>query len=72
MEHEWVRDLQRITGVDRAALPVIWDADFLHGLNDNCVLCEINASSTFSFPEFAMPSVADAACSRIAVVRGRS
>jgi hypothetical protein len=33
---------------------VIWDADFLHGLNDDYVLCEINASSTFSFPEFAM------------------
>jgi len=72
MESEWVAELLRITGVEREELPVIWDADFLHGLNDDYVLCEINASSTFSFPEFAMPSVADAACTRIAVVKEQS
>jgi hypothetical protein len=32
---------------------------------DTYVLCEINASSTFAFPEFAMPEVARAALARI-------
>jgi uncharacterized protein DUF6815 len=49
---------------------VIWDADFLYGPkttagNDTYVLCEINASSTFAFPEHAMPIVARAAIERI-------
>ena len=52
------------------ALPVIWDADFLFGAktgtgDDTYVLCEINASSTFAFPEFAMPTVAEASIGRI-------
>jgi hypothetical protein len=59
-----------IVGVDRDALPVIWDADFLYGPKtpsgeDTFVLCEINASSTFAFPEHAMPAVARAAIERI-------
>jgi hypothetical protein len=50
---------------------VIWDADFLYGPKDSAsrdtyVLCEINASSTFAFPEFTMPTVAEAALARIA------
>jgi hypothetical protein len=66
----WVRELQRIVDVDRASLPVIWDADFLYGPkavagDDTYVLCEINASSTFAFPEHAMPTVARAAIERI-------
>ncbi len=69
MEQEWVGELQRIVGVDRHSLPVIWDADFLLGEErpeDTYVLCEINASSTFAFPEHAMPTVARAALDRIA------
>ena len=55
----------------RTSLPVIWDADFLYGPkaaagDDTYVLCEINASSTFAFPEHAMPAVARAALDRIA------
>ena len=62
--------LMEIVGVDRDALPVIWDADFLYGPKtpsgeDTFVLCEINASSTFAFPEHAMPAVARAAIERI-------
>ena len=54
-----------------ASLPVIWDADFLFGPktdagDDTYVLCEINASSTFAFPEHAMPAVAGAALDRLA------
>jgi hypothetical protein len=71
MESHWVDELQRIVAVDRESLPVIWDADFLLGPKtddggDTYVLCEINASSTFAFPEFAMPAVAEAALARIA------
>jgi hypothetical protein len=59
MESEWVPELQQIVGLDRRFLPAIWDADFLLGPKaasgaDTYVLCEINASSTFAFPEHAM------------------
>jgi hypothetical protein len=65
LESEWVPQLQKIVGIETHSLPVIWDADFLFGTQDAYVLCEINASSTFAFPEFAMPTVAQAAISRI-------
>jgi len=62
--------MQEILGLDTHALPVIWDADFLYGAkttsgDDTYVLCEINASSTFAFPEHAMPTVAKAAIQRM-------
>lgn len=70
LEQEWVPELQSRFGLATAELPVIWDADFLYGAKtrtneENYVLCEINASSTFAFPEFAMPTVAEAALTRI-------
>jgi hypothetical protein len=70
VESEWVPGLQEILGLERYSLPVIWDADFLYGPktpsgDDTYLLCEINASSTFAFPEHAMPTVARAAISRI-------
>jgi hypothetical protein len=66
LEAEWVPEMQAILGLDTNLLPVIWDADFLYGPKDGSgsdtyVLCEINVSSTFAFPEFAMPTVARAA-----------
>ena len=77
METEWVPELQRLLGLDTHSLPVIWDADFLYGPktasgDDTYVLCEINASSTFAFPEHAMPGVAEAALARIAALRAGS
>lgn len=65
MESEWIGELQEILDLDAQSLPVIWDADFLFGPSDTYVLCEINASSTFAFPEHAMPEVAAAAIARI-------
>jgi hypothetical protein len=70
LETEWVPEMQQILGVETYSLPVIWDADFLYGPKsgsgeDSFVLCEINVSSTFAFPEFAMPGVARAAIARI-------
>ena len=71
MEDEWVPELRRVLGLERERLPVIWDADLLHGARDEhgqdtFVLCEINVSSTFAFPEFAMPGVARATLERVA------
>ena len=70
LDSEWVPDLQRILGIETHSLPVIWDADFLYGPKTNAgddtyVLCEINVSSTFAFPDHAMPTVAQAAVRRI-------
>jgi len=70
MESKWVPEMQELLRLDRHRLPVIWDADFLYGTKttsgvDTFVLCEINASSTFAFPEHAMPTVAKAAMQRI-------
>ena len=70
MDVQWVPQLQRLLGLESHTLPVIWDADFLYGPknadgHDTYVLCEINASSTFAFPEHAMPGVAQAALERI-------
>ncbi|HEX4526932.1 MAG TPA: Cj0069 family protein [Gaiellaceae bacterium] len=70
LESEWVPEMQLILGLDTYSLPVIWDADFLYGPktkdgDDTYVLCEINVSSTFAFPEHAMPAVAEAAVLRI-------
>ena len=71
VEREWVPQMQRLLDLHTPDLPVIWDADFLYGSRtaageDQYILCEINASSTFAFPEHAMPGVAQAALERIA------
>ena len=70
MESEWMPEMHELLSLDTHRLPVIWDADFLYGTkttseDDAYVLCEINASSTFAFPEHAMPTVARAATQRI-------
>jgi hypothetical protein len=65
MEGEWMPELKRILDIDAHSLPVIWDADFLRGEDGRYVLCEINVSSTFAFPEHAMPTVARAALERL-------
>jgi hypothetical protein len=72
LESEWVPQMQELLDIGTDSLPVIWDADFLYGEpteegDKTYVLCEINVSSTFAFPEFAMPEVAKAAIERIQV-----
>lgn len=70
VEGEWMPELQKRLDLDHDSLPVIWDIDLLYGSTDDeaetYVLCEINASSTFAFPEHAMPTVASAALEQIA------
>jgi hypothetical protein len=72
MEAEWVPQMIRILGLDRASLPIIWDADFLYGPRDaagadSYVLCEINVSSCF-----AIPDEASAAIAKLTLARCRS
>ena len=64
MENEWLGELCRLVNLDRAQLPVIWDADFLYGPKDpagadSYVLCEINVSSVFPFPDDALAPLAE-------------
>ena len=65
------RELQQLPRLDTHALP----GDLGRRLplraedgagEDTYVLCEINASSTFAFPEHAMPTVAEAALRQLA------
>jgi len=63
MESKWTPHLMETLEIDEAALPVIWDADFLYGPRDqngadSYVLCEINASSCFAIPDEAPAAIA--------------
>jgi len=63
MEFEWIPKLQRRLDIARDELPVIWDADFLYGQRDErgedtYVLCEINVSCVFPFPDPALEKLA--------------
>jgi hypothetical protein len=63
MDNEWIPQMRQLLGVDRASLPIIWDADFLYGPRtdagaDTFVLCEINVSSVFAIPDQAPAAIA--------------
>jgi hypothetical protein len=63
METEWTPQMMQVLGIDAKALPVIWDADFLHGPRtsageDSYVLCEINVSCVFAIPDAAPAAIA--------------
>lgn len=65
LESEWVPEMQRLLDLDVSSLPAIWDADFLYGPkmasgDDTYVLCEINVSAVFPFPDDAHQPLADA------------
>ncbi len=64
LEGEWVAELCARVGIASDSLPIIWDADFLYGPKtaageDTYVLCEINVSSVFPFPDEALAPLAD-------------
>jgi len=70
MEQEWTPQMMQVLGIDAAALPIIWDADFLYGPrtasgDDTYVLCEINVSSVFAIPERAPAAIARLALDRL-------
>jgi hypothetical protein len=58
-------------------MPVIWDADFLYGPrtatgDDSYVLCEINVSAVWPYPETANRQLAEAAVAATIARRRRS
>ncbi len=66
LESEWVPQMQALLEIDTAALPMLWDADFLLGPKnesgrDTFVLCEINSSSVYPFPDEALEPLVQAA-----------
>ena len=70
MEAEWTPQMIRLLDIDASSLPIIWDADFLYGSHtasgeDTYVLCEINVSSVFPFPEQVPPEIARRALDRL-------
>ena len=70
MESEWTPQMMQLLGIDAGSLPIIWDADFLYGPRDatgqnTYVLCEINVSSVFPFPEQATLEIARIAMTRL-------
>lgn len=59
MEHKWIADMQKELGLELSQLPMLWDADFLYRQHDvsegnEYVLCEINVSSVYPYPETAV------------------
>jgi len=70
LESEWIPQMQALLKIDTESLPVLWDADFLLGpksdsSDDTYVLCEINASSVFPFPDEALEPLVRAAAARV-------
>jgi hypothetical protein len=70
MESEWTPQMMQLLDIDAESLPIIWDADFLYGPRaasgeDTYVLCEINISSVFPFPEQAPSEIARRALDRV-------
>ena len=75
MESDWIPAMQRLVDVDRDALPLLWDADFLYGPKaqggaDTYVLCEINVSSVSPFPEQAVGKLAQSVAARLTARKG--
>jgi hypothetical protein len=69
-EAEWVPSMKDMLGLDANSMPVIWDADFLHGPksasgDDAHVLCEINVSCVWPYPPTAARPMAEAAIARV-------
>ncbi len=74
METEWTPQLMALLDIDRAMLPIIWDADFLLGPRtadgaDTYVLGEINVSSVFPIPDEAPEEIAQLVATRLRAAR---
>jgi hypothetical protein len=70
MEKEWLPAMCQVLEIDSRSLPVIWDADFLYGPktpsgDDTYVLCEINVSSVYPFPDSALEPLARETSTRL-------
>jgi len=70
LEREWLPEMCRVLSIDPSELPVIWDADFMYGPKDAAgedtyVLCEINISSVYPFPDEALMPLAEETLRRL-------
>jgi hypothetical protein len=70
LECEWLDELCRALELEKSQLPLIWDADFLYGPkdaagDDTFVLCEINVSSVYPFPDDALVPLAAETLARL-------
>ena len=70
MEDEWTPQLTSLLDVPRRDLPMIWDADFMHGPpgpdgRNSHVLGEINVSSVFPIPDEASAEIASRVADRL-------
>ena len=70
LEREWLPEMCRVLSIEPAELPVIWDADFMYGPKDAAgedtyVLCEINISSVYPFPDEALMPLAEETLRRL-------
>ncbi|HLK15612.1 MAG TPA: Cj0069 family protein, partial [Fimbriimonadaceae bacterium] len=67
VEDEWVPELMATTGLAEEGLPMLWDLDFMLGPGEGAyMLCEINVSSVYPYPESAMRPLAEAIRARLA------
>ncbi len=76
VEAEWVPTMLAIVDVEADSLPAIWDADFLFGPKtpageDTYVLGENNISAALSFPEKALPNLANTAGALVLASKAR-
>ena len=76
MESDLTPQMMKLLDINTNSLPIIWDADFLYGPRgpsgkDTYVLCEINVSSVFPFPEQAPVEIARLALARSLSNHGR-
>ena len=74
LEREWLDQLCGIVGLEKAQLPILWDADFLYGEKDadgadTYILCEINLSSVYPFPDDALGPLVDETLAQIERLR---
>lgn len=58
-ESEWVPQLMSTVGVSLDELPMLWDIDLMFA-DGGYMLCEINVSSVYPYPESAMRPLAQA------------
>ena len=64
LENQWISELQEELKIDLFSLPLLWDANFLlgekdaHG-KDTYVLCEINVSSVYPYPDHGNPDIVE-------------
>lgn len=74
MESEWLTALCETLQIDPESLPMIWDGDLLYGAKtetgeDSYVLCEINVSSVYPFPQEAIEPLAQTTKERLSLRR---